>query len=220
MIIGKRNKFLWILLFCIVISLNSVKVKAGFDSDKNININEVNCDNVIDSSIVNKEISKWSQSKIYNYSDLVLYNDKIFFACNTIQGFIPEESKDWLLKADLSVYRSNSSKGLCLYANSSLDRASVAKIIAYNADLSKSKYQFSIRALLPGVWWANVNSVIQYDNGRHTIIKNDSFSNDFLYLGKSQVRNYFYSGITSVTVILAGGFNGETLKSVGATLYP
>lgn len=212
----KKNKFLCILLLLsLILGVNNISVQAGY------NYNDVkdNYNSEIDSSIINKEISKWNKKDIYNYSDLVMYNNKIYFACDNIQGLVPGESEKWLLKADLSIYQ-NKSESSYLYKNSSLARTAAIKVIAYNAALSTSKYQFSIRALLPGTWTAQVNSIIEYDNGRHMIVKNDFFRDDMLYLNVSQVRNYYYPHISKVTVILSGTFKGEVLASTGMTMYP
>lgn len=212
----KRNKFLCILLLLFLIfGVNNTSVQAGY----NYNDTEENYNYKIDSSIINKEISKWNKKDTYNYSDLVMYNNKIYFACDNIKGLVPGESEKWLLKADLNMYQ-NKSESSYLYESSSLVRTAAIKVIAYNAALSTSKYQFSIRALLPGTWTAQVNSVIEYDNGRHVIIKNDFFKDDMLYLNASQVRNYYYPHISKVTVILSGTFKGEVLASTGMTMYP
>lgn len=213
----KKSKFLCILLLLsIILGVNNISVQAGY----NYNNAKENYNSEIDSSIINKEISKWNKKDTYNYSDLVMYNNRIYFACdNNIQGLVPGESKKWLLKADLGIYQ-NKSDSSYLYKNSSLARTSTIKVIAYNAALSTSKYQFSIRALLPGTWTAQVNSIIEYDNGRHVIIKNDFFRDNMLYLNVSQVRNYYYPHISKVTVILSGTFKGEVLASTGMTMYP
>lgn len=220
MLIRKRNKYLCMLLLLgIILSLNGTTVKAGFDANKNQNMKEMN-NNQIDSSVFNKEISQWNQIDIYGYGDLVLYDNKVYFACKKMQGLTPEETEDWLLKADLSIYEADSGKSLCLYDNSSLYRDSVAKIIAYNADLSTSRYQFAVGCLLPVNWTAQVNSVIQYDNGAHTIIKNDFFKNDINFPLKMQVRNYYFRQISRVTVVVSGQYNGKILDSKGMTMYP
>lgn len=171
----------------------------------------------ISPDVYDEEISLWHDNVVYEPGDFVLYNNNIFYASNTNLNSIPTENNYWSYKGTLT--SSVSKNPLNLYNTSSKSRITT-KVIEYNAALSSSLYQYTIRSFYPSPWTAFVNSVIVYDHGEHTVIHNDFYSNITVGINASQGRKYFYNNITRVIVVLSGTLNGKPLVSSGGTFYP
>lgn len=119
----RRIKFLSSLLLVVMMfSVWNTVSYAGFDNG------------FIDPSILDKEISAWNSSDLYEKGDLVIYENKIYYANTSLSGNIPGKDLFWECKADLNGYEQLSGSELSLSNGSPLSRKSV-RVVEMNIAL-------------------------------------------------------------------------------------
>lgn len=132
----------------------------------------------VDPSIINKTFSNWDSSTEYNENDLVMYDNKVYSAAETLSGCIPATDSKWICKADLTYFNTISESDECsLIANSinsNLRYEMEIEVLKYKGVISQNTYDFTVvpKLGLFSTWTAFVWSFISYQDGEHTIYCN------------------------------------------------